>query len=90
MNNTVCNSEHRYDDLFVNLPFDQGRDGRHKCAGCAYVKGFQAGSKLDEKIDLDLENLPFSQAGNVRHKSPHAAFAMGYQAGVQHYYDNKL
>jgi len=89
MNNSVCNSAHRYDTLFENLPLDQGRDGRHKCSGCAYEKGYEAGKKLEEKLDLDLENLPFSQAGTVRHKSPHAAYAKGYLDGVQNYYDIK-
>ena len=37
----ICQRNHRYDVAFENLPHDQGGDGRHKCAGCAYEKGFE-------------------------------------------------
>lgn len=39
----ACNKIHRYDPLFNSLPFDQGGAGRHKCAGCAYDRGYQDG-----------------------------------------------
>lgn len=87
MDNT-CKEQHRYSSKFVDLPVDQGRTGRHKCAGCAYEKGKMAGKKMKTKIDLDVElqDLPLSQAGKVRHKSPHAAYALGYVEGVKEYY----
>jgi len=81
-----CNHDHRHLPDFESLPIDQGGAGRHKCAGCAYDKGFQDGLARKELINLDLENLPESQAGTVRHKSPHAAYAKGYQDGVSKSY----
>jgi hypothetical protein len=68
-----CQADHRYEDLFASLPFDQGGAGRHKCAGCAYERGFASGQIRDESPRLDLDSLPDSQAGTVRHRSPHAA-----------------
>ena len=82
-----CNKEHRYEEKFKDLPLDQGGKGRHKCAGCAYDKGFEMGKNFEENIDLDLMTLPDSQAGTVRHKSPHAAFAKGYQDGIMYAYE---
>jgi hypothetical protein len=79
---TICTRTHRYNSTFSNLPDDQGGKGRHKCAGCAYDAGFEAGRRRDEKINMDLESLDESQAGTVRHKSPHAAYAQGYLDGV--------
>ena len=77
-----CHDQHRYWDFFEALPDDQGGAGRHRCCGCAYEKGYQAGMKRDEKLNIDLDSLHESQAGTVRHKSPHAAFAQGYLDGV--------
>jgi len=82
----TCNDDHRYSQDFSNLPNDQGGKGRHKCAGCAYEKGYNDGKQLQESIQLDLKSLPESQAGNVRHKSPHAAYALGYLQGVNEFY----
>jgi hypothetical protein len=81
-----CSKDHRYWPTFESLPLDQGGTGRHKCVGCAYEAGFQAGSERRENLVIDLEALPESQAGTVRHKSPHAAFAMGYMDGVHKSY----
>lgn len=81
-----CQHGHRYWELFESLPDDQGGAGRHKCAGCAYERGLEAGSRRDENPQLDLESLPVSQAGTVRHKSPHAAWAFGYYEGVRRSY----
>ena len=86
MNNTICDKNHRHDPRFESLPDDQGGAGRHRCAGCAYEKGYADGLERKEKIDLDLDSLPKSQAGTVRHKSPHAAYALGYQRGVEDSY----
>ncbi|MFT4271381.1 MAG: hypothetical protein QM578_10245 [Pantoea sp.] len=80
---TICYSRHRYNPRFNALPDDQGGEGRHKCCGCAYEQGFQAGLARSNQAWVDLESLPFSQAGTVRHKSPQAAFAEGYRDGVR-------
>jgi hypothetical protein len=77
-----CQKEHRYDEKFNTLPHDQGGTGRHRCAGCAYDKGYQDGLNRREQLNIDLDSLDVSQAGTVRHKSPHAAYAQGYYDGV--------
>lgn len=82
----VCNGTHRHDPFFEQLPLDQGGGGRHKCCGCAYQRGYDAGMLRTELLDLNIDTLPISQAGTVRHKSPHAAFALGYQHGVAQSY----
>ena len=81
-----CEEQHRHEDLFEELPLDQGGHGRHRCAGCAYNRGLNDGVTRREQVDLDLDSLPFSQAGTVRHRSPHAAWAMGYVEGVRRSY----
>ncbi len=88
----ACNRNH---DLVQNemrtLPIDQGGKGRHKCAACAYEKGFDDGYKLKERINLTdlLNSLDESQARNQRHRSPHAAYVKGYFDGVSKYYAEK-
>ena len=82
----ICNKDHRYGSIFRNLPEDQGGAGRHRCAGCAYEKGYKDGLDRKEQLNLDLDSLPESQAGAVRHKSPHAAYALGYLAGIKDSY----
>lgn len=83
-----CEKDHRYWMTFESLPSDQGGDGRHKCAACAYERGFAAGREREETLSLDLDSLPDSQAGTVRQKSPHAAYARGYLDGVHASYAN--
>lgn len=83
MSTSRCKLTHRYDPQFEALPDDQGGQGRHKCAACAFQKGYQSGFALQEVMALDLHDLPESQAGTVRHKSPHAAYALGYLRGVE-------
>lgn len=83
----ICKDEHRDWPIFDTLPRDQGGHGRHRCAGCAYERGYQAGLQRSEDLKLDIESLPVSQASVVRHKSPHAAFAMGYMDGVKQSYN---
>lgn len=85
---TICNQPHRHRQEFDELPIDQGGHGRHKCAGCAYEAGYEAGLNRAEDININLDQLPNSQAGAVRHKSPHAAFALGYLDGVKASYHN--
>jgi len=79
---SLCTLNHRYENKFESLPHDQGGDGRHRCAGCAYEEGFRAGKLRQENVSMSLDDLPESQAGTVRHKSPHAAWALGYLDGV--------
>jgi len=87
---TRCKLSHRYDATLKTLPEDQGGEGRHKCAACAYKRGYQYGFALQEAMTLDLHSLPESQAGTVRHKSPHAAFALGYLKGVEARYGKEI
>ena len=82
-----CTNDHRYWGTFASLPLDQGGAGRHRCAGCAYEKGFADGLTRLENLDLSLDSLPVSQAGAVRHRSPHAAYAQGYYDGVHKSYE---
>jgi hypothetical protein len=83
---SYCIAEHRHSDRFRELPHDQGGHGRHKCAGCAYEKGYRQGLTREETFTLNLDDLPESQAGTVRHRSPHAAWAQGYLEGVRDSY----
>ena len=49
----ACKKDHSaIQKIMFNLPVDQGGKGRHKCAACAYEKGFEAGKELKEVIDL--------------------------------------
>lgn len=82
-----CQEDHRYSKVFASLPVDQGGAGRHRCAGCAYEKGFADGELRKEQLDLKMDDLRESQAGSVRHKSPHAAYALGYLHGVHKSYE---
>jgi hypothetical protein len=43
MNITICDKDYRHDNKFNALPHDQGGASRHRCAGCAYDAGYQAG-----------------------------------------------
>ncbi len=83
----TCDKDHRYSRILESLPIDQGGVGRHRCAGCAYDRGFQHGLERLESLSLDLDSLPESQAGTVRHRSPHAAYAKGYYDGVHKSYE---
>ncbi|MFV8951634.1 hypothetical protein [Serratia fonticola] len=85
---TVCQKEHRYDPYFSRLPEDQGDFERHKCAGCAYELGYEAGLRKDTQLNIEaaVNSIVKSQAGEVRHKSPAVAFAQGYTDGLFEYY----
>jgi len=81
----ACQKNHaNIQEIMAALPYDQGGRGRHKCAACAYVKGYEFGQRMDEdfRISEILDQLDESQAQQQRHKSPHAAFAKGYLDGV--------
>lgn len=79
---TLCKQDHRYDERFESLPHDQSGPGRHRCAGCAYELGYEAGKRGDTRFRLNLDALPDSQAGSVRHRDPEAAYALGYRLGA--------
>lgn len=81
----TCKKTHtKTDKLVVNLPIDQGKVGRHKCASCAYEIGFEHGLEREEHINLNsvLNSIDESQKGERRHRSPHSAYSLGYFNGV--------
>lgn len=83
---TVCEKNHRYAEIFKELSPDQGDDGRHKCAGCAYELGFTDG--LNNRLanyQGQVASLLDSQAGTVRHKDPEEAYNLGYKEGQKKY-----
>lgn len=85
----ACNKDHsNIQNIMANLPVDQGGRGRHKCAACAYEKGYALGLQMAEDFSIAdvLNQLEDSQAQQQRHKSPHAAFAQGYYDGVNEAY----
>lgn len=42
----TCKKDHSdLDEILQKLDFYQGKDARHKCAGCAYNRGFQLGEQ---------------------------------------------
>ena len=49
--NMICYKTHRYEARFENLPEDQGGSGRHRCAGCAYEKGYEDGLSRKEQLN---------------------------------------
>jgi len=56
----LCKDGHRNEKKLAKLPIDQGGNGRHKCAGCAYDVGLQDGLQRKERIYIDLDSLPQS------------------------------
>lgn len=85
----ACQKGHsNIQSIMATLPVDQGGRGRHKCAACAYERGYELGLQMAEDFCIadELEQLEESQAQQQRHKSPHAAFALGYLKGVEDYY----
>ncbi|MCQ2077338.1 MAG: hypothetical protein MJZ20_10030 [Bacteroidaceae bacterium] len=86
---SICKRDHgAIQGIMRTLPVDQGGEGRHKCAACAYEEGKALGKELNTNFNLGeiLESLPESQAQEQRHKSPAAAFARGYLDGVAEHY----
>lgn len=85
----ACKKEHEnVQSIMEELSLDQGGVGRHKCAACAYERGYQDGLQRKENIDLTsvIDSLEESQAKAQRHKSPHEAWARGYQDGIKDSY----
>jgi hypothetical protein len=81
----VCDKKHsEISEKLAELPKGQGGNGRHKCAGCAYEKGYKDAKEKIEKIDLGeiLNSLDDSQAGEGRHKNAEAAYIKGYYDGL--------
>lgn len=79
----ICQKAHRYDPILEQLPEDQGGPGRHKCAGCAYERGFEDGRNgLQPRFEAIVKNLDDSQAGTGRHRDPRQAYMRGYQDGA--------
>lgn len=86
----ICNRDHTNIDIIVrDLPIGQEGSGRHKCASCAYERGYSDGLNKVEQIDLTtlFNSLDESQRGAHRHISPHAAYALGYFNGVNASYN---
>jgi len=83
----TCQDSHRYDDMFQTLPEDQSYPFRHKCAGCAYELGFQAGISNQEPNESEaIDSILKSQAAKVRHRSPRLAYYRGFTDGLAVYY----
>ena len=78
----ICKLSHRYSAMFRTLKDSQGADGRHKCAACAFEKGFHDGINNDYNYSSVVDTLPYSQAGSVRHKDPYEAYNLGFQCGI--------
>lgn len=84
----TCQKQHRHDPYFAQFPKDQGDFSRHKCAGCSYELGFQAGYTKQKVLDMEaaIGSIQESQASEVRHISPVAAYAQGYVNGLMQFY----
>ncbi|QLQ96350.1 hypothetical protein H0910_11985 [Providencia alcalifaciens] len=84
---STCQKSHRYNNLFAALPEDQSHPFRHKCAGCAYELGYDAGFQNGDPSASDaIDSILESQAGQVRHRSPKVAYYQGYTDGLNEYY----
>ncbi|QMD26325.1 hypothetical protein HVZ46_17985 [Citrobacter freundii] len=83
----TCQNAHRYNSLFRALPEDQSYPFRHKCAGCAYELGFNAGFNNQQPNDsAAIDSILKSQAAAVRHRSPRVAYYQGFTDGLNEYY----
>lgn len=82
------------EDVIRKLPHSQAGTGRHKCAVCAYARGFEDGlcnnpitqgelcEHNSEAPVVTLAQLIDSQAGIERHKCTNCAYARGYRDGI--------
>lgn len=68
MKNTTSHNHMNLKSYFDCHPEDQGNEGRHKCAGCAYIIGYYIGYN-NKHYDLDfvISMIPDSQAQPQRH-----------------------
>ncbi len=78
----TCAREHRYLPDLEGLPESQAGPWRHKCAGCAYQRGYDDGFD-DSEARIDPTSLEDSQAGAGRHKNARVAYYMGYYHGAR-------
>ena len=86
----TCKKNHsKIQHIMSMLPDNQGGVGRHKCAACAYERGYDDGINHVELINLRqiIDGLEESQAGAQRHKSPHVAYTKGYLEGITKSYN---
>lgn len=82
----ICQKQHRFLNEFKQLSDSQDdqKSARHKCAGCAFLRGLQdalGGVQMATSLD---NNIPDSQAGTVRHKDAYEAYKQGYQEGMKY------
>ena len=75
-----CQSDHRFNPDLQKLQDSQAGDGSHKCAGCAYERGFWDGRAGTRNV-IDPAQLDDSQAAMGRHKDPVKAYNLGYTHG---------
>lgn len=78
-------SSHNHINLrnyFACQPEDQGDEGRHKCAGCAYIIGYHIGYN-NKHYDLEsvISMIPDSQAQPQRHLDPKRSANDGFNQG---------
>lgn len=84
-NITNCKKDHKFTDNIVKkLSIDQSLPGRHKCASCAYERGYEDGKQNLPKLSIEIlsKELSFSQAKQRRHRSVSEAYELGYQNGL--------
>jgi hypothetical protein len=78
----ICKKEHRYLPDLEQLPPSQAGQGRHKCARCAYERGYDDAFERRGK-SFDPGSLDESQASTGRHKDVHSAYDLGYSDGLK-------
>lgn len=82
------------DETMDGLHENQGGRQRHKCAVCAYERGYQIGrsgadlpggnEECDERLlapDAMIDSLPEAQGTTARHKCCVCAYHMGFGKG---------
>lgn len=78
MKNISSHNHMNLRNYFDCQPEDQGDEGRHKCAGCAYIIGYHIGYN-NKHYDLEsvISMIPDSQAQPQRHHDPKRSAMMG-------------
>lgn len=81
-----CQKKHRFLKDFKALPDSQNdqKGGRHKCAGCAFIRGLLDALTNKQMASLLPTKIPDSQAGTVRHKDAYEAYKLGYAEGKKY------
>lgn len=82
----ICDKKHRFLENFHQLPNSQDnqKGARHKCAGCAFLRGLQDALAKLKMASLLPSDIPDSQAGVVRHKDAYEAYKQGYREGMKY------